>query len=102
MSELETADATIPTIKSVTETERKLSVDAGFRLPDLPGDPLPRRVFTSTYFDTLDHCLARSSITLRRRVENGSPAWQLKVPLNGARWEIESQGPSKTPPPQVV
>ena len=102
MLELQTADSTVPAIKSVIETERKLSVDADFRLPDLAGDRLPRRLFTSTYFDTLDHCLARSNITLRRRVEHGSPAWQLKIPLNGARREIEFHDASKTPPPQLV
>ena len=102
MLEPQIAESVRPAIKSVTETERKLSVDADFRLPDLAGDRLPRRLFTSTYFDTLDHCLARSSITLRRRVENGSPAWQLKLPLNGARREIEFDDASKTPPPQLV
>ena len=102
MHELQTADSVLRGIKSVVETERKLSVDGDFRLPDLAGHRLPRRLFTSTYFDTLDHCLARSSITLRRRVENGSPAWQMKLPLNGARREIEFQEASKTPPPQLV
>jgi CHAD domain-containing protein len=102
MQLLQTADAVLPSIKAVTETERKLSVEADFRLPDLSGRLLPRRVFTSTYYDTLDHCLARSKITLRRRVENGSAAWQLKLPLNGARREIELKETSKTPPPHIV
>src|SRR4030095_14773568 len=102
MLEPQIADSTLPAIKSVTETERKLSVDSDLRLPDLAGHRLPKRLFTSTYFDTLDHCLARSHITLRRRVENGSSAWQLKLPLNGARREIEFKEPSRTPPPQLV
>jgi CHAD domain-containing protein len=97
-----TREIALSSIKSVTETERKLSVEADFHLPHLPGRSLPRRVFTSIYYDTLDHCLARSSITLRRRVEKGSAAWQLKLPLNGARREIEVQETSKTPPLQIV
>jgi CHAD domain-containing protein len=102
MHELQAAESALPAVKSVTETERKLSVEADFRLPELSGQPLPRRLFTSTYFDTLDHCLSRSGITLRRRVENGSGLWQLKLPLNGARREIELQDDSKTPPSRFV
>jgi CHAD domain-containing protein len=102
MLEHQIADSKLPAIQSVIETERKLSVDADFRLPDLAGHRLPKRLFTSTYFDTLDHCLARSHITLRRRVENGSSAWQLKLPLNGARREIKFKDTSRTPPPQLV
>ena len=57
------------TLKSVMEREKKLAVGADFRLPILSGRPLPRRVFTSVYFDTIDHCLARAGVTLRRRIE---------------------------------
>ena len=89
-------------IKSVVEKETKLSVEPGFRLPDLSGRPLPQRVFTSTYFDTLDHCVARSKITLRFRIEGLSGAWQLKLPLNGARREIEVPGPAGKPPATIV
>src|SRR5690242_2936352 len=89
-------------IKSEVETETKLSVEPDFRLPTLSGHPLPRRIFTSIYFDTLDHCLARSSITLRRRLENGSAAWQLKLPLDGSRREIELREASVTPPARIV
>ena len=89
-------------LKSVVETETKLSVEHDFRLPTLSGHVLPRRVFTSTYFDTLDHCLARSSITLRRRIENGSGVWQLKLPLDGRRREIELRDGSVTTPPARI
>lgn len=85
-------------LKSVVETEKKLSVESDFRLPALSGHPLPRQIFRSTYFDTLDHCLARASITLRRRTQKGSPVWQLKLPLDGARREIELRDGSTTPP----
>jgi CHAD domain-containing protein len=89
-------------IRSVQETETKLSVESDFRLPTLSGRPLRRRVFTSTYFDTLDHCLAQSGITLRRRIENGSGVWQVKLPLDGARREIELREMSATTPPQRI
>ena len=94
--------SSVDPLKSVVETEKKLSVEADFRLPELSGHPLERRLFRSTYFDTLDHCLARSSITLRRRIEKGLPAWQLKLPLNGARREIELQDRSMAPPARFV
>jgi len=102
LHQLPSPPSSITPIKSVVETETKLSVEPDFRLPALSGRPLPRRVFTSTYFDTLDHCLARSSITLRRRIENGSAAWQLKLPLDGARREIELREETVTPPARIV
>src|SRR6478609_6651463 len=90
-------------LQSVVETEKKLIVADDFKLPALSGDPLPRRVFKSTYFDTLDHCLARSSITLRRRLDKGSAVWQMKLPpLNGARREVELREASVTPPARFV
>ncbi len=89
-------------IKSVVEKETKLSVGPDFRLPPLSGRPLPRHVFTSTYFDTLDHCLARAHITLRLRIENGSGVWQLKLPLDGARREVEVRDNSRRPPTMIV
>jgi CHAD domain-containing protein len=102
MRRLPVLPSSLAPIKSEVETETKLSVESDFRLPTLSGHPLPRRIFTSTYFDTLDHCLARSSITLRRRIENGSAAWQLKLPLDGARREIEVRDASVTPPARMV
>ena len=39
-----------------------LTFDAGraFRIPEMPGTPLPRRTFVATYYDTSDHRLARA------------------------------------------
>jgi CHAD domain-containing protein len=102
MQRLSPHQASLVPLKSVVETEKKLSVEADFRLPSLSGHPLPRQVFRSTYFDTLDHCLTRSSITLRRRIEKGSPVWQMKLPLTGARREIELRDGSMTPPARFV
>src|SRR5690348_8646362 len=90
---------TAPTrIKSAIEQEIKLQVGQRFRLPDLRGEPLPRRVLTSTYYDTVGSHLARARITLRRRTENRKRAWQLKLPMDGARREIEMIDLGGTPP----
>lgn len=85
-------------IKSAIERETKLSVDRRFRLPQLKGERLRTRVLTSTYYDTSSSRLAYARITLRRRVENRKGVWQLKLPMNGARREIEMTGGSGTPP----
>lgn len=79
-------------LASTVERETKLMVDETFRLPQLPGQALARRVFSSTYYDTLDHCLAHAKITLRYRLEGRLGVWQLKLPLVGSRREIELRG----------
>jgi CHAD domain-containing protein len=86
-------------MKVARERELKLDVEPGFELPDLGGRPLPPRTFTSTYFDAADRRLLRASITLRRRVENRAGVWQLKLPSDDGRFELEARGgPSKPPP----
>lgn len=74
------------------EHERKLDAEEGFELPELGGEPLERRVFTSVYYDTADRSLTRSGITLRRRTERGNSVWQLKLPASGARLELAVPG----------
>jgi inorganic triphosphatase YgiF len=88
-----------PAVKSTVEREIKLAIDPGFRLPPLPGVPLPRRLLTSTYYDTSQYDLAHAGITLRHRVERGKQAWQLKLPLMKDRQEIELVDRRPTPPP---
>ena len=75
----------------------KLAVDATFRLPSLKGRRLPAKMLTSTYYDTPDLRLARSRITLRHRQEGGGARWQLKLPLDGARRELELSGGTAPP-----
>lgn len=85
------------------ERELKLELDGAFELPELPGNPLESRVFTSTYYDTPDRSLARVGITLRRRLENGVSRWQLKLPRDGAaRAEIEALGGPAGPPVELA
>jgi CHAD domain-containing protein len=82
------------------ERELKLHADPDV-LDRLDGEPLEERRFTSTYYDTGDHRLARSGITLRRRVEQGKSVWQLKVPRATARLELELPGGPSGPPQQM-
>src|SRR5262249_11153312 len=85
-------------VETTVEVEGKLEAPTGFELPDLGGEPLEPRVFTSVYHDTADHSLARAGITLRRRTERGKSVWQLKLPVDGARIEIEEPGGPGAPP----
>ena len=91
-----------PTVQSMVEREIKLAIDDHFRLPELPGIPLPRRRLTSTYYDTSQYDLAHAGITLRHRVERGKQAWQLKLPLIKDRQEVELvDRQSKSIPPTM-
>ena len=85
-------------MKTTLERELKLEADPGFTLPDLGGKPLAPRTFTSTYYDTPARRLLRSGITLRRRVENRAGVWQLKLPSEDGRYELEQKGGPSRPP----
>ena len=58
----------------------ELRVGGGFRLPDLTGELLPRRVITTTYHDTPGRSLARAGITLRYATEARHADWLLHLP----------------------
>lgn len=85
-------------VSSKLEREIKLSVDPDFHLPRLLGTPLPRKILTSTYYDTESYDLAHARMTLRYRVERGKKAWQLKLPLYGDRQEVEVLDQHQLPP----
>jgi CHAD domain-containing protein len=89
-------------VEITAEHERKLDAPEGFELPDLGGQPLESRVFTSVYYDTAEGSLARSGITLRRRLEHGGSLWQLKLPIAEARLEIEQPGGPVEPPAELA
>lgn len=86
-------------VRSAVEREIKLAVDAAFRLPSLKGRRLPTKILTNMYFDTPDLRLARSRITLRHRKEGRQARWQLKLPLDCGRRELEI--PGRASPPAV-
>lgn len=84
-------------IKETLERELKLGVEQNFRLPTWNGARLEPRTFTSTYYDTSDYRLAKSGITLRRRVQGKHGAWQLKLPSKSARRELEFADSTSVP-----
>jgi inorganic triphosphatase YgiF len=92
----------LASMKSAIEREVKLTVAAGFKLPPLKGARLPAKLLTSVYFDTPDLRLARARITLRHRTQGRKSRWQLKLPLDSGRREIEIPGKSSAPPPQIL
>ena len=85
-------------VRQMLEREVKLKTGHTFRLPHFPGEPLPPRLFTSTYFDTVDFRLARLGVTLSRRTEQKHVLWQLKLPRPPARLEVEMASGRSTPP----
>ena len=88
----------------VTRIEREVKLESKrpLDLDRLGGEPLEHRSFVSTYHDTADHLLARCGITLRRRLENGRNEWQLKLPADGARREVEAPGAPSGPPEAII
>ncbi|WP_410592512.1 CHAD domain-containing protein [Amycolatopsis sp. lyj-23] len=74
---------------SVTERERKYEIVAGSGVPHLVGvggvesqdDPV-EHVLDASYYDTETFRLARSGITLRRRVGGPDAGWHLKLPVS--------------------
>jgi CHAD domain-containing protein len=99
---LRSYDPTVPPLRETRERELKLAVPPGFVLPELPGEPLGPDTFTSTYHDTADRALARARITLRRRVQDRRGLWQLKLPGEGERLELESPGGPGAPPDELA
>ena len=88
-------------VRETVERELKLAPRDGFVLPAL-GEPLPTRVFVSTYHDTTDLRLARHGITFRHRLEDGAGLWQLKLPHGAHRIELEQAGPPARPPHEMT
>ena len=85
-------------LRQTPEREVKLKTGHPFRLPHFPGEPLPPRLLTSTYFDTVGHRLAQLGVTLRRRTENHQVLWQLNIPRPAARLEVKMASGRSTPP----
>jgi len=92
---------TLPS-KQTLEREIKLHVKRNFTLPPCLGTPLPPRLLLSTYYDTEDYRLAAAGITLRRRIEARQGVWQLKIPRDAARLELEFSGGRLRPPESLT
>ena len=97
-------------VTTVREIERKLSVDAAFKMPDLllSGAPvvIEQRtvVLNAAYYDTEDLRLARFGVTLRRRTGGDDAGWHLKLPsdMNAPDERHELQLPLKAGGPGKV
>jgi CHAD domain-containing protein len=79
-------------MKTTVERELKLEADGSLSIDELGGELIEPRAFTSTYYDTGDGLLLRLGIQLRRRLEDGENTWQLKLPREDARVELEVDG----------
>ena len=79
-------------MRATGQHELRLDAPAGFRLPPLGGLPLEARVFTSVYYDVPGGSLAAAGITLLCRTERGRTVWQLKLPAEESRLELEEEG----------
>src|SRR6185437_975074 len=89
-------------MKSGTEREVKLRTGPGMRRVELAGRPMAARTLTSIYHDTDDLRLARAGITLRLRLSGEEQGvWQLKLPRDAAREELEWPAPSRRVPREV-
>lgn len=82
-------------IQQTVEDEIKFRIPLRFQLPSDLGEPIPPRVFTSTYFDTEQHRLGQLGLTLRKRVERSHGVWQLKIPSGAVRLELEIDSGSR-------
>ncbi|GJL59386.1 MAG: hypothetical protein NPIRA03_22430 [Nitrospirales bacterium] len=85
-------------IHQTIEYEIKFRIPSGFQIPTDIGEPIPTRVFTSTYFDSEHHRLGQLGLTLRKRVEHAHGVWQLKIPSGDVRLELNIDSGSRSIP----
>ena len=85
-------------IRQIVKHEIKFCIPPRFQLPPNMGEPIPPRVFTSTYFDTEHHRLGQLGLTLRKRIERSHGVWQLKIPSGAVRLELEIDSGSRNIP----
>jgi CHAD domain-containing protein len=93
------------------EEERKYEVDPRFAVPDLRAVlptggqvvALAPAALRATYYDTVDHRLARAGVSLRYRRGDDNP-WTVKLPTDvvGVRHEISRAGTPDAIPEELV
>lgn len=86
-------------MRATRRHEWKLDRPAGQRLPPLAGSQLDPPVVTSVYYDVPGGSLAAAGISLRCRTGQGRTVWQLTLPADGSRLELEEDGAPLQPPP---
>ncbi len=89
-------------MKRLPEHSLKLRVTRQFRLPELPGSPIPARTFTSTYYDTPDLRLTRMGVRLCRHVEHAKAVWQLGISRTASPQQLEIRKRSSSPPTEFT
>jgi CHAD domain-containing protein len=89
-------------LDDVSRRKVELRVGGGFRLPDLTGQPLPRRLITTTFHDTPQRSLARAGITLRWESEARHSDWQLRLPGGDGPIALEEEASGGAPPATLV
>src|SRR4051794_1257734 len=89
-------------MRSTVEREVKLRAGPEFEGIPFVGRDLAEEVLMSTYYDTDDLRLADGRITLRRRTADArDPAWQLKLPGDGDRLELEWPAATEAVPGEI-
>jgi len=85
--------------RAPSKQDIRLKLPVGFCLPEpLDTSRLPKRTFTSTYYDTQNYDLTRLGLILRRRVEQGKTTWQLTLPTSDIPQKLEiPHGSTKLP-----
>jgi CHAD domain-containing protein len=89
-------------MRATRRHEWKLDRPAGQRLPPLAGSQLDPPVVTSVYYDVPGGSLAGAGISLRCRTGQGRSVWQLTLPADGARLELEEDGAPLEPPAHLL
>src|SRR5262249_27332308 len=88
-------------MRETLDRELKLDPDGGFTLPELPGEALEPRLFTSTYWDTPPRSLAPCGITRRRCGGTGRSRWRRRLPREDGRSGREVDGGPAGAPPEL-
>jgi CHAD domain-containing protein len=89
-------------MKAGVEREVKLRPGPGFRRVELEGRPIEARTLTSIYHDTHDLRLGQAGITLRLRLGEADAVWQVKLPHEAGRCELEWPAPDRRVPGEVA